>query len=237
MDKNPVFTALVGSSFAGKSTLLADLSEACSLPTVNTIPEYCANIGGNKNFRRIPFDSLEEAKTNINDFIHWEQQRQLHASMYNRDYPIVMDRTLYCFLLTQLMLAKFRPAWFNAYDYGVNTVATEIACGRLILPQRLILLEPEDEATFLSRTTRGVSVSLFSETIIWRFFSRCYQLIMERLYDEGRNLTLYSSNSLESRVDLARQVRDFVFSDKAMVEVTLEDFLEVFAELRGLATD
>ncbi len=235
-----IFTALAGSSFAGKSTLIADLvhlNEELDRTQVATIAEYCAENGGNLNFRRIPFSSQTDAEANIDDFIGWEKQRQQLACRQRHNRPIIMDRTIFCFLLTQLMLAKFRPDWFNTYDYGIETVAKDLAGGRLILPQRLILLEPADEATFLSRTSRGVSVSFFNEPKIWRFFSRSYRLIIEQLYGEGNNLILYSNNSPESRADLAHRAKDFLISNQPVAIATVEDFKKLFSELRSLTDD
>ncbi|MCX6738875.1 MAG: hypothetical protein NT098_02350 [Candidatus Parcubacteria bacterium] len=199
--------AIVGTSFSGKSMLLRELS----VSGFDVIDEYCVYAGGNRNFRKIPFKNALESEENIKDFLRLERLRQKDILLVKErnDNSVITDRSLFCVMLTQLMIRMMRPDWHNAFCRSVELVKESCERGDIVLPARLIILEPANEATFLARSQRGVSVGLFSEVATWKFFSRYYKLIAELLYGQESFIRLFSSNTRKS-AELVLEVEKFL---------------------------
>jgi len=217
---NP-FVGVIGPSFSGKSTLINNLS-MWAQGKVTTVFEMCEYAGGNHNFRRIPFQSAIDAQENIHDFIEWEKRRCQDARrLYEKTgLPVVIDRTIYCVLLTQLLIKEFQPEWFNSFEYAIEEISSAVDASQIFIPSRLILMNSSSEDVFQLRSKRGVSVGMFMQPDVRNFLYQKYK-VLAMAYLPRSVAYLSSDNGPTSRQDLVTDALRFI-GDSQPTEVSLK---------------
>jgi len=206
------YIAVVGPSFSGKSTLVHDLTNLPTKP-VNVVEEYCVYAGGNQNFRTIPFASQKDAKRNIHDFLEWEKQRCEQAQRLHQSngLPVVFDRSIYCVLLTQLLLRDKYPQLYNSFTYSFEQIELAVAQGAIVLPGRIVVVSPRNDATFASRTRRGVSVKAFASLEVMHYFRGIYIGIMDKSYvGQGRRGGIHITSHNEGQEQVVAEFLHFL---------------------------
>ena len=147
-----------GNSFSGKSELANGL-----LPygyhIVNESSYYV------ESFPQPPYD-LDSARKNLNFFAKVEKRRSEDAlRMLQEGKSVVMDRTLWTYILYEYVLLKRFPEKPNVYRYSLDLFQRLSEDEEIVVPKVLLCLTPGSESVLKQRILqrRPASIKLLNE--------------------------------------------------------------------------
>lgn len=219
-----------GPQFSGKSTEMSRLSKTFDGQLV-VVPESCDWVGGNVRFPSLAFNTLEDAKKSTHFFLELERRRCDYAldMKEKTGLPVVMDRIspFSSLLLYKLLQDKYssRFKFGGLLEQGVETFQVALEQGKIFLPDRMVLMVPQDEETFLSRLNRGGSLGPLNKWESIQHIVEGYKRIARIQYPES-HMTVESRNFDPRQEQISMDVMKFLESD--LNKTPSSDLYEMF---------
>jgi len=209
--KEDLILTIEGNSFSGKTVTAEKLREVFGIPIVREYFEYAEDQGW--KFPKFPRDNFEDAKNAINFFLELEKRRSDDAIDLSarKHMPVVMDRSPFSCIVFEWTVSKRFPKTPSAYVYAIEKFQKAFDEGKIILPQGLVLLEPENDDIFLSRVKkRGrVDVQFLNDLETMQLMKSWYISTIDNTFPDS-GLVL---QTVEGDVELtARFLYEFIVS-------------------------
>lgn len=207
--------ALEGPPFSGKTTVINRLKTAHRNQTV-VIPESGEYVGGDRNFPPIPFATFSDAKASTHFFVATEEKRTQDArrALETTGLPVIMDRSTPISSLVFYMLLEEKHPELHKFDdsfyrYGFDVFQNAVDKGTILLPRRIIYMQPGNEDTFKARTPRGASTNIFQQWDTFLYLHQRYLELIEQQYPGDLSALLKSFNGPNSLNELTRRILQF----------------------------
>ena len=218
---------LEGNSFAGKTTTSEYLREHFNVPIVREYGPYAYEIGA--EFPKFPPESYEEAKKSIDFFVELEKRRSGDAVdlAEHRGVPVVMDRGPFSCIVFERTVRRDLEGVPSAYLYSIEKFQRAYEDGQIILPDGLVVLEPQTDEEFLRRVQeRGrVKVGFLNELRTLHTMQEWYTTNISKVYPKS---SLFLQTEM-GNVDLsAKFIFEFIagFDDVELRKIGLTPLLK-----------
>ncbi len=208
-------TALEGPPFSGKTTVIDKLKMDHRNQTV-VIPEAGEYVGGDKNFPSVPFNTFHDAKASTHFFVAAEEKRteDIRRAYETTGLPIIMDRsTPISSLVFYMLLEEKHPELHrfheSFYRYGFDVFQNAVDKGTILLPKRIIYVQPGDEETFKARIPRGASTNIFQQWDTFLYLHHLYLELIDQNYPGELSTLLKSFNGSDPLNELTGRILQF----------------------------
>jgi len=202
--------AVEGPSFAGKSTLLAQLAVVFSTETIGEHYDYVS-----AGFPPDP-KTNEEAYVNADFFIGLEKKRAVDIKeALGRHALVFSDRSVVSLIAYQLALNAVKdkiPGIIAVPEYVIKRAQQEIEAGNIEVPDGFLLLRTADEATHNLRVgERGKSKSdIFNQYFFSRAISKATEEACNLLCPSVPTHTIISKNVERGRGQTLEEAVSFI---------------------------
>ena len=205
MIKKRIF-GLEGNSFAGKTSTSEYLKKHFNVPIVREYGPYAYEVG--TEFPQFPPESYEQAKKSIDFFVELEKRRSDDAVdlAEHRGVPVVMDRGPFSCIVFEWTVSQNLGSIPSAYLYSIEKFQRAYEDGQIILPDGLVVLEPQTDEEFLRRVEeRGrVKAEFLNELRTLHTMQEWYTINISKVYPKS---SLFLQTEM-GNVDLAAK---FIF--------------------------
>lgn len=202
--------ALEGPSFAGKSTLGAQLAAHFSTEIIGEHHDYVSN-----GFPTGP-KTNEEAHVNADFFLGLEKRRSADImKALGRHSLLFSDRSVVSLVAFQLALASSPDKDHRAIavpDYAIECAQQEIEAGNIKVPDGILLIRTADEETHNFRVgERGrTNTDIFNQYSFSQAISKATELACTLICPYTPTHTIISENVKESREQNLKDAISFI---------------------------
>ena len=204
--------AVEGPSFAGKSTLLAQLAALFSTKTIGEHHDYVS-----AGFPPDP-KTNEEAYVNADFFIDLEKKRALDIKeALGRHALVLSDRSVVSLVAYQLALASTKDKLSGAIavpEYVIHRTRQEIEAGNIEVPDGFLLLRTADEETHNLRVEeRGRTNSdIFNQYFFSQAISKATEEACNLICPNVPTYTILSKSAERGREQALAEAVNFIGS-------------------------
>lgn len=192
--------AIDGNSFSGKTTLVEGMRTKY---LYGFIPEYDIYAGGGNNFPNFPPENYAEAKKSVDYFLELETRRSGDAvnKALQTNKSLLMDRSFYSCINFQYIVKTTMPEIPNAYLYSLDSFIKFTEEQKIVIPNVLIYIEPENFKVMQKRIgNRGrVSLNFLNEQKTIEVMRTWYEDLIKKCYKDNSSKMM---QSLENRLEL-----------------------------------
>lgn len=204
--------AVEGPSFAGKSTLIAQLTARFSAEPIGEHHDYVS-----AGFPPDP-KTNEEAYVNGDFFIGLEKKRAVDIKeALGRHALVLSDRSVISLIAYQLALTAVKdktPGAIAVPEYVINRARQEIESGNIVFPDGFLLLRTADEETHDLRVReRGRTNSdIFNQYFFSQAISRATDEACALICPDVPSHTIISKNVRGGREQILEEAASFIES-------------------------